>query len=159
MLFASNHEKPRTIGAGRGGVTDKILYGSDSRRDQIDPLARARSTPPSLQDVVFQSLTHELVRVILVDQTELIGKLLWYNTGRFCIKHSHDDFTQVLCCSRVVSAAPIEADEEAIPFITECMRGSLLANEERSSRLQIVRRRIRERNNRMAAAAKYSIHS
>lgn len=159
MLFASNHEKPRTVGAGRGGVTDKILYGSDSRRDPVDPLAKQRSTPPSLQDVVFQSLIHELVRIILIDQTELIGKMVWYNTGRFCMKVGPDETAHVLCCSRVLSAAPIEADEEAVPFITESLRGSLLANEERTSRLQIVRRRIRERNNRMAAAAKYSIHS
>jgi hypothetical protein len=54
-----------------------------------------------------------------------------------------------------MSMSPIDLDEEAVAFVTESIRSNLLANEEKTSRLQIVRRRIRERNNRLAAAAKY----
>jgi hypothetical protein len=105
--------------------------------------------------VIFQALTHELVRIILVDQTELVGKLMWYNNGKFCLKDGQSA-SLVMSCNRVMTVSPIDVDEEAIPFITESVRTNLLATEEKTSRLQIVRRRIRERNNRMAAAAKYS---
>ena len=157
MLHVSNQEPSRTIGAGKHGLTDKILNGSDSRH--IDAGVKARSNPPSLQDVVLQSLVQQLVRVILVDKTELIGKILWYQNGRFCFRSNSDDDgcnQVVIGCNRVMTVAPIEVDEEAVPFLTDHMRGNLLASEERTSRLQIVRRRIRERNNRMVAAAKYS---
>jgi len=152
MFCASTNAKSNTIGAGKGGVTDKILYGSDSRHVMNE--SKARSTPPSLQDVIFQSLVHELVRVILVDQTEIVGKLLWYHSGNFCIREGNE--SRVLSCNRIMSMSPIDIDEDVVPFLTESVRNNMLASEEKTSRLQIVKRRIRERNKRMAAAAKYS---
>ena len=154
MLHVSNEEIPRTIGLGKGGITDKILHGSDSRR--IDQVGKQRLVPPTLQDVVFQALLHQLVRLILVDREELIGKIIWYHDGRLCLKASPDSTNLVLCSNRIMTIAPIEVDEEALPFITDSIRANLLAGEERTSRLQIVRRRIRERNNRIAAAVKFS---
>jgi hypothetical protein len=154
MFHVSNEEVPRTIGFGKGGLTDKILNGSDSRR--IDNAVKHRSTPPTLQDVVMQALLHQLVRLILVDRRELIGRILWCSDGRLCLKTQQEGNSFVFSCNRVMTIAPIEADEEAFPFITDSIRANLLACEERTSRLQIVRRRIRERNNRLAAAVKYS---
>lgn len=153
MFHCSTNARPTTIGRMKGSLSDRILHGSDSRH--VDPTMKTRTNPPSLQDVIFQSLTHELVRIILVDQTELVGKLLWYNGGKFCIRISNESSSPVMSCNRVMSISPIDVDEEAIPFVTESLRSGLLATEEKTSRLQIVRRRIRERNNRLAAAAKY----
>ena len=153
MLDCSTDARPVTIGRSKGSLSDKILNGSDSR--QVDLTAKNRTDPPSLQDVIFQALTHELVRIILVDHTEIVGKLLWYNQGKFCVRISNESTSPVMSCNRVMSISPIDVDEEAVPFVTESLRSNLLANEEKTSRLQIVRRRIRERNNRLAAAAKY----
>lgn len=159
MFHTSNRERPKTIGHGKGGITDKILHGSDSRHP-VDPIAKSRTQPPSLQDSVFQALTNHLVRLILVDRSELVGKLLWYSDGQFGIKVNENDSTYIMNCDRVMTLSPIEVDEEAVPFMIESMRQNLLYSEEKNSRLQIVRRRIRERNKRLAAAAKYSaIHS
>lgn len=152
MLHASNKEVPRTIGPGRGGLTDRILHGSDSR--YIPDTNHAR--PPTLQDVVMMSLMHHLVRVTLVDMNEMIGRITWYNAGKIFFKLLETDALEVIRCERVFSLSPIEVDEEAIPFLTESLRASLLASEERTSRLQIVRRRIRQRNIRIAAANKYA---
>ena len=89
-----------------------------------------------------------------------MGKLLWYSDGHFGIKANENDSTYIMNCDRVMTLSPIEVDEEAVPFMIESMRQNLLYSEEKNSRLQIVRRRIRERNKRLAAAAKYSaIHS
>lgn len=153
MFDCSTDARATTIGRTRGGLSDRILNGSDSR--QVDPAMKNRTNPPSLQDIIFQALTHELVRVILVDHTEVVGKLLWYNNGKFCIRVSNQSVSPVMSCNRVMSISPIDVDEEAVAFVTESIRSNLLANEEKTSRLQIVRRRIRERNNRLAAAAKY----
>jgi len=153
MFDCSTDVRPVTIGRSKGSLSDIILNGTDSRH--VDPSAKNRTDPPSLQDVIFQALTHELVRIILVDHTEIVGKLLWYNNGKFCIRISNEATSPVMSCNRVMSISPIDVDEEAVPFVTESLRSNLLANEEKTSRLQIVRRRIRERNNRLAAAAKY----
>jgi hypothetical protein len=153
MFYCSTDTRPATIGRTKGSLSDKILHGSDSR--QLDPITKTRTNPPSLQDIIFQSLTHELVRIILVDHTELVGKLVWYNSGKFCVRVSNDSSSPVISCNRLLSISPIDVDEEAIPFVTESLRSGLLSTEEKTSRLQIVRRRIRERNNRLAAAAKY----
>ena len=159
MLHASNREKSRTIGHGRGGITDKILYGSDSRHPR-DSYTQYRSRPPSLQDTVLQALINELIRLVLVDRTELIGRVVWYSDGKFGFRTNDDDEISVRSCNRIMSISPVEVDEEALPFVTESLRQTLLSTEERNSRLQIVRRRIRERNKRLAAAAKYqNIHS
>ncbi len=159
MFHSSNRERPKTIGHGRGGVTDKILHGSDSRHP-VDGYTKSRTKPPSLQDSVFQALTSQLVRIILVDRNELVGKLVWYSDGQVGIKINECETTCVMNCSRVMTLSPIEVDEEAVPFMIESMRQNLLYSEEKNSRLQIVRRRIRERNKRIAAAAKFSaIHS
>jgi|LauGreDrversion4_2_1035121.scaffolds.fasta_scaffold51966_5 hypothetical protein len=153
MYHCSTNAVPTTIGRNRGSISDKILHGSDSRQD--DAALKNRTHPPSLQDVIFQALTHELVRVILVDGSEIVGKLLWYNNGKFCVRISNESASPVMSCNRVMSISPIDLDEEALPFVTESFRANLLATEEKTSRLQIVRRRVRERNNRLAAAAKY----
>lgn len=117
---------------------------------------KQRTHPPSLQDLILQSLLHHLVRIILVDKTELVGKLTWYNAGKFCLKFTNSPNQAIMSCNRIMTVAPIEVDEEAVPFLVDSLRGQLLATEERTSRLQTVRRRIRERNNRIAAASKYS---
>lgn len=155
MLHATSGSRPRTIGFGKGGITDKILHGFDSRHP-VSASANPRAQPPTLQDTIFQAVGNELVRLTLVNNSELIGKILWYNDGKFCLKASNDDTTVVMSCNRVMSMSPIEVDQEVIPFLIESIRQNLLASEEKQSRLQIVRRRIRERNNRMAAAAKYN---
>jgi hypothetical protein len=152
MFSASTNSRSTTIGSGKGGITDKILYGSDSRHVDLF----SSNKPPSLQDVIFQSLTHELIRIILVDRNEIVGKLLWYNHGKFCIRPNGDTDSQVMSCNRVMSISPIDIDEDVVPFVTESIRDNLLSSEEKTSRLQIVKRRIRERNKRIAAAAKYS---
>lgn len=153
MLYASNREVSRTIGAGKEGVSDKILHGSDSRWYRDD----SRSKPPTLQDVLFQSLKNELVRLTLVDQKEMIGRIVWYSSGKMCLSSHDTDASEILSCSRIHSLAPIDLDEDAIPFLTDSLRADLLACEERTSRLQIVRRRIRQRNSRIAAAARFSM--
>ena len=159
MLHSSNREKSRTIGHGRGGITDKILYGSDSRHPP-DNFSQNRTRPPSLQDTVLQALVNELIRLILVDRTELIGRIVWYSDGKFGFRTNDDDVISVMSCKRIMTVSPVEVDEEALLFVTESLRQTLLSAEERNSRLQIVRRRIRERNKRLAAAAKYqAIHS
>lgn len=154
MLHVSNSDPARTVGAGKRGVTDRILYGADSRH--IDPQVKQRTTPPSLQDLVVQSLLHHLVRIILVDRSELVGKITWYNDGRLCFRSHAGGTSLIMACNRIMTLSPIEVDEEALPFLTDSLRNDLLASEERTSRLQIVRRRLRERSNRIAAAAKYS---
>jgi hypothetical protein len=154
MLHASNREKSRTIGYGRGGITDKILHGSDSRLP-VDRSARDRAHVPSLQDTILLALINEVARIILVDQTELVGRVCWYSDGRFGLKSTFDGRVSVLSCNRVLTVSPIGVDQEAVPFITESFRQALLISEERSSRLQIVRRRIQERNKRLQAAANF----
>jgi hypothetical protein len=159
MLHASNREKSRTIGHGKGGTTDKILHGTDSRHPP-DAYAKQRTKPPTLQDAILQALVDELIRVTLVDRTELIGRIVWYSDGKFGFRTNDGDNVTVMSCNRIASVSPIEVDEEAFPFVTESLRQTLLSTEERNSRLQIVRRRMRERNKRLAAAAKYqTIHS
>ena len=155
MLCASNRDVSRTIGHGRGGVTDKILHGSDSRH-QMHGLNKTRSEPPTLQDLVFQSLSNQLVRLVLVDETDIVGRIMWYSAGKVALRRQGSNIPQVLQCGRVVSLTPVDLHEEAIPFLSDSLRADLLAAEERSSRLQIVRRRIKERNSRIEAAAKYS---
>ena len=153
MLHVSNNKTPRTIGAGASGITDKILNGSDSR--QINESTKQRSKPPTLQDCIFQALCHELVRIVLVDRSDIVGKLLWYNNGRFCIRPNPGD-PIVMCASRVMSLAPIEVDEVAVPLVTEKIKKYLLTGEERSSKLQSVKRRLQEKDNRIANAAKFA---
>lgn len=100
---------------------------------------------------------NQLVRMVLVDRTELIGRLVWYSEGRFGFRLTDHNSTCVMNCGKVISVSPIEVDEEAVPFVIESVRQNLLYCEEKNSRLQIVRRRILERNKRLAAAAKYSV--
>ena len=155
MLHSTGGLKPRTIGPGRGGVTDKILHGFDSRQES-DFHTKQWSHPPTLQDCILQALVNELVRIIFVDKNEKVGKLFWYSDGKFSFRENGHDRPVVYNVNRVMTVSPIEVDQEATPFLIENMRDHLLASQEKQSRLQIVRRRIRERNNRLAAAAKYN---
>lgn len=144
MLHASTSATPKSIGPGIGGVTDKILHGSDGKH----VLGRTLS-PPSLQDVVFWSLIQQNVCITLVDNTLLRGKLLWYKSGKFGIRP--DGFNQiVMSCNRVMHLDPSEMVEDSVHYVTESVRATMLHQEERASKLQIVKRRLQERNNRQA---------
>ena len=101
----------------------------------------------------MQALVGQLVRIVLVDECEIVGTLIWYVDGKFGIKN---DSTHIMSCNRLASIVPIEVDEEAVPFLVDNLKTHLLNMEERSSRIQGVKRRIRERNNRVAAASKYA---
>lgn len=150
MLHASNSLKPKTVGPGRNGVTDKILHGTDGRH-----VTDNSSNPPSLQDVVFRSLLHQYIRISLVDGNVIQGKLMWYNQGKLGIRPDRSEVI-VMCCNRVLGMAPCALDKDSVPFVAESIRENLIQQEERSSKQFIVKRRMQERNNRNAASRDYN---
>lgn len=153
MLHVS--QDGRTVGSGKGGLTDKILYGTDSKH--VLPFPPKRH-PPSLQDSVMQALVGHYIRIILVDQSQLIGTLIWYAEGKFGLTEQFQQplSTIIMSCNRICSVAPIEVDEEAVSFLVDNLKNHLLTMEERCSRIQGIKRRVRERNKRIAAASKFT---
>jgi hypothetical protein len=151
MLHSSTNVKPRTIGHGTGGITDKILHGSDLRHT-----GSSRPTaPPTLQDIVFRSLIQGRIRISHVDGSETSGVLVWYSDGNFGIRRAEKEPLIVLPCNRVARVIPIGVSRDSVPFIEESIRTGLIAQEERSSKQQIVKRRLKEQDKRNSIARQY----